>query len=128
MKNKRLKKIAAYTGGTILFLALALAVHIYIVTRPGKPTERTRIMARVDIKQTTTPDDANKYVAWFYQQKGVAHVFCNPKSDILVFSFSPLQANANAIINNFKTDFHVQAVRFMPSAGSLAGSCPMGYN
>jgi hypothetical protein len=125
MKNKKLKKILAWTIGTFFFLVAVLAVHIYIVTRPGKADAQTRVMARVDIKQAVSQDDANKYTTWFYQQKGVDHVLCNAKTDILVFTFAPLSANANNIIADFRSTFHISALRYMPSASEMASGCPV---
>lgn len=83
-------------------------------------------MARIDIKQPVTQYDANKITAWLYQQNGVDHVLCNPKSEIVVFTFSPLKANANDIAKNFKTALnYANATRYMPSVEELQKSCPV---
>ena len=126
MKRNRIKKTLLWSGGIFLFLVMVLAVHIYIVTRPKAPTEHTRIMARIDIKQPISQDESNKITTWLYQQQGVDHVLCNQKTDIVVFTFSPLKANANEIASNFKSALNYpNAQRYIPTEAEMQGGCPV---
>jgi hypothetical protein len=129
MKKSILKKGLAIFTGIMLSLVAILCIHIYLVTRPKAPDARSLVMARVDIKQAITTDDANKITAWLYQQPGVDHVLCNPKSDIVVFTFFPARTSADNIIQNLKRDLNLaNASRFMPSAEDLKSGCPVASN
>jgi len=126
MKRNRIKKILLWSGGIFLFLVMVLAVHIYVVTRPKPATEKTRIMARIDIKQPISQEESNKITEWLYQQQGVDHVLCNQKSNIVVFTFSPLKANANQIASDFKTVLNYpNAKRYVPTEAEIQGGCPV---
>ena len=125
MKKNRLKKVLIWTFSVLLFLIVATAVHIYMVYRPKAPDAYTKIMARIDIKQPITQDDANKITTWMFQQKGIDHVMINPKNSIVIFTFFPLKTSGNQIVSDFKANFHMQANRFMPTAENLKHSCPM---
>jgi hypothetical protein len=122
--KKTVKKILLYGFGTFLFLVIVLAAHIYYYYRPA-PDASTRIMARIDIKQQINQDEANKIAAWMFHQKGVDHVLVNPQTDIVIFTFSPLLANGNQIVKNFKTNFNLRAERFIPSDAQMKSGCPM---
>jgi hypothetical protein len=126
MKTKTIKKVLLYTLSALLVLVIVLFVHIYMVYRPKAPDAYTKVMARIDIKQRITPADANKIAAWMYHQKGVDHVLVNPESDIVVFTFFPIQVNGNQIVDNFKAAFHLKADRFMPTEQQLSSGCPAG--
>lgn len=123
MTRKKIKKTLLITTAVFLFLVAVLGVHIYMVTRP-KADEHTIAMARIDIKQKINQDDANKITQWLYQQKGVGHVLCNPVSDIVVFTYYPIQVNANEIVSKFKSSLNYKSERFMPSQESLQSGCP----
>jgi hypothetical protein len=123
MKNK-VKKIILYSFSVFLFLVIVLGVHIYWVYRPA-PSIYTRVMARIDIKQQITQGDANNISAWMVHQKGVDHVLVNPQSNIVVFTFFPLKTSGDKVVNDFKSNFHFKADRFMPTAQELKSSCPV---
>ena len=122
--KKTVKKILLYGFGAFLFLVIVLAAHIYYYYRPA-PDASTRVMARIDIKQQINQDEANKIAAWMFHQKGVDHVLVNPQTDIVIFTFSPLLANGNQIVKNFKTNFNLRAERFIPSDAQMKSGCPM---
>lgn len=124
MKNKKIKKILFYSLSALLFLVLVLGVHIYMVYRP-KVTPYTRVMARIDIKQQITQDDANKISAWMVHEKGVDHVLVNPETNIVVFTFYPIKNSGTQIVKDFKANFNYKADRFMPTADNLKRSCPV---
>jgi hypothetical protein len=126
MKTKTIKKVLLYTFSMVLLLIIVLFVHIYMVYRPKAPDAYTKVMARIDIKQPITKDDANKIAAWMYHQKGIDHVLVNPESDIVVFTFFPIKVNGNQIVDNFKSTFHLKAERFMPTEQQLSSGCPAG--
>jgi len=121
---KRLKKVFLYTLGTFLFLSLVLAAHIYYAYRP-KADATTRVMARIDVKQQLTQQDANSITAWFYHQKGIDHVMVNPETNIVVFTFYPVKTTGYQVTKDFKNHFAYSAERFMPTAQNLKSSCPV---
>lgn len=125
MKAGRLKKILYTTGGVFLLLVGVLCIHIYVVTRPKAPDAQTRAMARIDFKQNMTTNDGNTVTAWMYQQNGVDHILYNPVSKILVFTFSPLNTSADAIVANMQSKLHYKAVRYMPSEKDMKSGCPV---
>ena len=107
-------------------LAAVLAIHIYIVTRPKAPRANTRVMARIDIGQPINRQDANKIIAWLYQQKGIDHVMVNPKTEIVVFTFFPVKADANKIVKDFKPILnYTKATRYIPTEKELKSGCPV---
>ena len=124
MKKRAIRRFVLYTFSTLLFLVLALAVHIYMVYRP-KITPNTRVMARIDIKQAITQDDANKISAFMAHEKGVDHYLVNPQTSIVIFTFAPVKNNGDQIVNDFKANFSYKAERFIPSAENLKHSCPV---
>ncbi len=122
---KKFKNIIRGSLFTFLILVGVLAVHIYWVTR-SRVDERTRVMARIDVNQPLSQTDATKIAAWLYHQRGVDHVLCNPKTEIVVFTFSPMVANGSEIAARFAVDLNYPAAkRFIPTASQLQGSCPM---
>lgn len=125
MIKKYWKKIAIYSASVLGILILILCVHIYLVTRPKAPDASTRIMARIDIKQDISKADAEKITEWMYQQKGVDHVLCNPESDIVVFTYAPLLANADKLVTAFKANFHLPAERIVPTEAEMKNGCPV---
>lgn len=124
MKTKTIKKIAIWSASTLLFLVLVLAFHIWWAYHP-RVDANTKVMARIDIKQPISHDDASKITTWLYHQKGVDHVLVNPDTRIVVFTFYPIKASGNGIVKNFKTDLHYAADRYIPTQKALAGSCPV---
>lgn len=125
MKNKRIKKILLGVSSIFLLLVLVLGVHIYIVTRPKAPDEHTKIMARIDIKESIGKEQADKIAGWMNAQKGIDHVFINPESRILVFTFYPVKTSATQIEHDFKNNFNLTAARYMPSAEEMNNGCPV---
>ena len=109
----------------MLFLVAVLCVHIYIVTRPRPIDPTARVMVRIDVKQPIDQDDVTKIETFLYQEKGVDHVYCNPASRIVVFSFFPAKNSANQIVADFKTGTPYKGDRFMPSEEQLASGCPI---
>lgn len=124
MKSKTIKKIATWSVATLFFLVIVLAVHIWWAYHP-KIDANTKVMARIDIKQPVSKDDASKISSWLYHQQGVDHVLVNPDTRIVVFTFYPIKASGNEIVNKFKTDLHYRADRFIPTQKDLASSCPV---
>jgi hypothetical protein len=126
MNKGLLKKILLSTLGVFFLFVAVLATHIYIVTRPKAPTANTRMMARIDIKQPITQNEANNITTWLYQQKGIDHVLCNPKSDIVVFTFFPMKTTGDQIVKDFKSSFNYsKAQRYIPTEAELKGGCPV---
>ncbi|MGN6619347.1 MAG: hypothetical protein ACTHJ5_19380 [Ilyomonas sp.] len=125
MKKKTFKKMFIVASLTFVLLLTVLAVHIYWVTRNTAPDATTRVMARMDLKQTVSLDESNAITNWLYQQKGIDHVLCNPATKIVVFTFSPVQSNANDIVKKFNQSFHVSANRYIPTEEELQNGCPV---
>ena len=122
--KKTIKKILLYGLSTFLFLVVVLAVHIYYVYRPA-PDSSTRVMARIDIKQQITQDEANKITSWMSHQNGIDHVLVNPQTNIVVFTFFPVKTTGDQITKDFKASFGLKAERFIPSGEQLKSSCPV---
>ncbi|CAN5396032.1 hypothetical protein BH11BAC5_BH11BAC5_41160 [soil metagenome] len=125
MKNKWIKKILLGALSIFLVLVLVLGVHIYIVTRPKAPDEHTKIMARIDIKENISKQQADKIAGWMNVQKGIDHVFINPATHILVFTFYPVKTSATQIEHDFKNNFNLAAARYMPSEEEMKNGCPV---
>ena len=119
------KKILIYSISGILFLFLVLCVHIYYAYKPKPAGKNTRVMARIDIKQSIDQNEANMITAWMAHQNGVEHVLVNPQTSIVIFTFFPLKTSGNEIANNFKQAFNLKADRFIPTEKDLKQSCPM---
>lgn len=125
MKKRIIKKVVLWSAISFLMLIIILVVHIYLVTKPGVDA-KTRIMARIDVNQPISQVEANNITAWLYQQNGVDHVMCNPRSAIAIFTYSPLKANANNIALNFKSALHYpDSRRYIPSEKEMQSGCPV---
>jgi hypothetical protein len=120
-----MKRIFQAGLGITVFLTVVLGVHIYLVTRPGKVDAHTVAMARIDFKQDITQADANKITKWLSAQQGVVHTLCNPDSDISVFSYRPVQSNADQLVRALVGELKYDAVRHVPDAAALQSGCPM---
>jgi len=124
MMKKTIKKILLYSLGTVLFLVLVLAVHIYFVYRPA-PNANTRVMARIDIKQPITQDEANKITSWMAHEKGIDHAVVNAQNQNVVFTFFPLKTTGDQVTKDFKSNFALKAERFIPSGEQMKSGCPV---
>ena len=125
MTKKVIKRIFLYGFSIFLLLLVVLCVHVYIVTRPKAPDAYTIAMARIDIKQSITSEDASKIGAWLNQQKGIDHVLVNPQTKIVVFTFYPIKTTADQVVHEFKTALHYKAERFVPTEADLQSGCPV---
>lgn len=125
MKNKWIKRVLLGAAAVFMLLVAVLGVHIYLVTRPKAPDEHTIVMARIDIKEAFNKEQADKMAGWMNLQKGIDHVFINPETQIVVFTFLPIKTSANAIVSDFKTHFNLTAERYVPSAEEMKGGCPV---
>ena len=124
MKNGKSKNLFKTIMIVFASLTIVLAIHIYWVTRPKTIDLQTIVMARIDIKNPLSTQDAEKIKAWLYQQKGVNHVLVNAKTKIALFTFYPAKASGNQIVHNFQTSFNYNAKRYVPTEQELANSCP----
>ena len=125
MRKRKWKRIAITAGSVLVLGTVVLAFHIWGVMRP-RVDATTRIMARIDIRQQIDPAGAERITAWLYRQKGVEHVLVNPKVGIAVFTYSPLQNNANVITQQFRQELaYSGAARVMPSETEMAMGCPV---
>ncbi len=128
MKKITTKKILATSAVITALLFVVLAIHLYLVTRPKPLDPNSVAMARVDIKQDLTPEQADKISSWVTEQNGVDHVLLNRSTKILVFTFFPAKNTADAIIKNTIDQFGIKAKRFMPSEAEMKGGCPVATN
>lgn len=125
MRKRKWKRIAITAGSVLVLGTVVLAFHIWWVMRP-RVDATTRIMARIDIRQQIDPAGAERITAWLYRQKGVEHVLVNPKVGIAVFTYSPLQNNANVITQQFRQELaYSGAARVVPSETEMAMGCPV---
>ncbi|HXB35718.1 MAG TPA: hypothetical protein VNV35_19970 [Puia sp.] len=116
----------AWTIIAVLGLCVAaLAVHIYLETRP-RADAHSRGMARIDLHQRIVREDADRITAWLSRQKGVDHVLVNPGAAIAVFTYWPAKANPGLIIRDFKDSLpYGRAQRYLPTAAEVQKGCPM---
>ncbi len=125
MKKRNWKRIVLTSTLVFVGLVIILGVHIWWVTHP-RVDAGTRVMARIDLHQPITSDDATKITAWLYQQKGVDHVLVNPASAIALFTFAPAKTDGNRIVQDFKTGTpYTRAERFLPKIDPNASGCPV---
>lgn len=124
MSQEKSKKIFRRIMIVFGFLTIVLAIHIYWVTRPKAPDPYKIVMARIDIKNSLTRQDADSIKNWLNQQKGVDHVVVNPKSQIAIFTFYPAKTSGDQIVNKFHTAFNYDAKRYIPTKEEIANSCP----
>ncbi|QHS63788.1 hypothetical protein [Chitinophaga agri] len=122
--NRKLKQILLWGGGISCCLIVMLAVHIYMVTRPKPPGANTRIMARIDIREDITQQDADKISGWLYKQEGVDRVMINPVTNIVVFTYFPVKTDATRIVTSFQAAFPYSSKRYMPSREEMQQGCP----
>jgi hypothetical protein len=115
----------AIIAGVFLLGVLALAVHIYVVTRP-RVDGHSRGMARIDLHQKIGRSDADRITAWLSRQKGVDHVLVNSGTAIAVFTYTPVTANPGLIIKAFRDSLpYSKSVRYLPTAPEVRRGCPM---
>ena len=127
MRKRKWKRIALGVLSVFLLGVVVLAVHIWWVTRP-RIDASTRIMERIDVKQSIGQADADRITAWLYQQKGVDHVLVNPRSAIAIFTFAPVKNDGNRIAAEFVSQLPYKgASRYLPAASEMRGGCPAGY-
>jgi hypothetical protein len=125
MQKRTWKRIALGVLSVLGLLVIVLCVHIYIVTRPKPIDAHTRAMARIDIRQSITQSDADMITSWLLRQKGVDHVLVNPRSDVAVFTFFPIQTTASRVVSDFKAQLPYKAERFIPDAAAMKSGCPV---
>jgi len=121
--TRKARRILRVCVAVTSILILTLAIHIYIVTKP-EVDEKTIVLARVDIKNDISEADAGRITDWLYRQEGVDHVFCNSESNIVVFTFYPIKADANKIAAGLSNAFGYDAKRYLPSEQEMANGCP----
>lgn len=125
MKKSTIKKIIIYGLSTFLFLFAVLCFHIYMAYRVTAPTANSRTMARIDVKQPLSEQDANAIKVWLAHENGVDHYLVNTATNIIIFTYKPIKTTGNKIVNDFKANFNFRADRFVPSATDLKSSCPV---
>lgn len=125
MRKKLITKVLVYSGAFLLLLTGVLAIHIYLVTRPKAPDASTRIMARIDIRKDINTTEAALVTKWFYQQPGVDRVLCNEAADIVVFTYSPIQTNADRLTTDLANHLQLPVERVKPSAAEMKSGCPV---
>ena len=125
MRKRTRKRIAMGILSVFALLALVLAIHICIVTRPKAADPDLRVMARIDIRQEIGAADSAVITAWMYRQNGVDHVLCNPKSNIVVFTFFPARTSAGRITGDFNSRLPYKGKRYLPGPEEMKGGCPV---
>lgn len=107
-------------------LVTVLCIHIYVVTHTDKPNDKTVAMARIELKQVVTQQEADAIGGWLYKQEGVDHVLCNPVAGLVVFTYYPARQSADQIVSNFKSTFtYPNAIRYLPGEQDLKKGCPV---
>ena len=122
------KKIVFITAAVVVLAAITLGIHIYWATRPhlSHVDARSRYMARIDLHQPIDQADSARIKAWLLQQKGVDRVMVSPRWSTAEFTFAPLTANANGIVQAFKASLpYHNAVRYLPTKEQMKSRCPV---
>jgi|GEM_PF-623658 len=118
------RKIIKVSLLTLSVLVGILVVHIFWVTRT-RVDRHTRVMERIDLNEPIGNADAGRITGWLYRQPGVDHVMCNVSTSIVIFTYSPLQADGNALASGLSGSLgYPRAKRFMPTTAQLQSSCP----
>ncbi len=125
MQKRKWKRITLWTSTVFAGLVMILMVHIWWVTRP-RIDATTRVMARIDLHQKVDLSGAGKIKDWLYQQQGVKYVLVNPKAQIAVFSFAPIENDGNKIVRDFKAQAgYTAAARYLPAVDPNSSGCPV---
>jgi hypothetical protein len=122
------KKMLLIAAAVVGLAVITLGVHVYWATRPhiSHIDARTRYMARIDLHQPIDRADSARIKAWLLQQKGVDRVMVSPRWSTAVFTFAPLTANANGIVQAFKASLpYRNAVRYLPTKEQIKSRCPV---
>lgn len=113
-------------GGVCVLLVVVLAIHIYLALKPKPITPGLREMARIDVRQPLTKNDAARITDWLYREKGVDHVLVNPQTQKVIFTYFPYRNSAQQITKDFKASLPYDADQFMPTEDQMsAGGCPV---
>lgn len=108
---------------TASLLVLVLVVHIYLVRKSPVNPDKV-VMARLDIEQKITAQNANQIHTWLYNQKGVQNVLVNPTSKIAIFTYYPSKVSGESIVSNFKKALPFAIKQYIPSQKEMESGCP----
>ncbi|HVZ57986.1 MAG TPA: hypothetical protein VG870_15100 [Chitinophagaceae bacterium] len=124
MQKKKMIRLVRWTAGVSGLLVAALALHVYWVTRPGKPDAHTLAMARFDLP-SRAPLDSAEVMGWFSRQPGLTHALVNPRTHIAVFTYYPVRVSADSVLAHFNQAYGVRASRVVPGEEDLLSGCPV---
>ncbi len=111
-------------GGICLVLAIALAAHIYVVTKPADVYHNNWQLARIDVRQPAEPASLDQAVAIVKAEPGVKHAFLNKKDGIIVYGYEPGTLEPAAILSRVNS-LPVNARAFEVPAEAAATGCPV---
>jgi hypothetical protein len=111
-------------GGICLLLAITLAAHIYVVTRPADVHHNNWQLARIDIQQPAEPASLDQAVAMVKSEPGVKHAFLNEQDGIIVYGYEPGTLEPDAVLAQVNA-LPVKARAFTVSAEAAANGCPV---
>jgi len=111
-------------GGIFVVLAIALAAHIYVVTKPADVHHNNWQLARIDIQQPAEPASMNEAIAMVKSEPGVKHAFLNKKDGIIVYGYEPGTLEPDAILTQVN-GLPLEARAFEVSAEAAASGCPV---
>jgi hypothetical protein len=125
--NKKLKKFIAISIAIAGLLILVMVADIFIFSKPHID-KNTVVMARIDFKEDIQQRDAEKITTWLYAQPGVDHVLCNPDGDCVVFTYHPIQINADELDIRLGNELAYAGQRYVPTEADMAKGCPVSPN
>jgi len=111
-------------GGVSLVLAIVLAAHIYVVTKPADVHHNNWQLARIDIQQPVETASLDEAIAKVKSEPGVKHAFLNRQDGIIVYGYEPGTLEPETVLSQVNS-LSVMARAFEVSAETAAQGCPV---
>jgi len=111
-------------GGVSLVLAIVLAAHIYVVTKPADVHHNNWQLARIDIQQPVETASLDEAIAKVKSEPGVKHAFLNRQDGIIVYGYEPGTLEPETVLSRVNS-LSVKARAFEESAETAAQGCPV---
>ena len=129
MKKQKIFKITLISLSVIVFLFIALVVHVAMVTKHKVAEPDGRQLSRIDFTEKVDSAEANKIRSFVGHLDGVESAYFNVKDGILIYTYSLTKQNSLGVYNKLMSYGNYKAHRYMVTAAQVASGCPaMGGN